>query len=159
MRRVVQYTRTVTVRISHVSIRTDRTDRQQVYTFCKVCFTVRKSHFIRGTKYVSWQELFYTVCPSVRIERIDNRGIRSVKSVLRSVNRISLVFIEQGKLHLECAFLGFCACVGLWFIERRILHLECAFLGFCACVGLWFIERGILPVSYTHLTLPTKRIV
>ena len=21
--------------------------------------------------------------------------------------------------------------------------MECAFLGFCACVGLWFIERGI----------------
>ena len=44
---------------------------------------------------------------------------------------------------MECAFLGFCACVGLWFIERGILHLECAFLGFCACVGLLFIERGI----------------
>ena len=41
--RVVQYTRTVTVRISHVSI---RTDRQQGYTVCKVCFTVRKSHLI-----------------------------------------------------------------------------------------------------------------
>ena len=44
---------------------------------------------------------------------------------------------------MECAFLGFCACVGLWFIERGIFHLECAFLGFCAFVGLWFIERGI----------------
>ena len=54
-----------------------------------------------------------------------------------------LWFIERRILHLECAFLGFCACVGLWFIERGILHLECAFLGFCACVGLWFIERGI----------------
>ena len=53
-------------------------------------------------------------------------------------------FNEEGKLHLECAFLGFCACVGLWFIERGILHLECAFLGFHPCVGLWFIERGIL---------------
>ena len=31
------------------------------------------------------------MCQSVRIERIDNRGIRSVKCVLRSVNRISLV--------------------------------------------------------------------
>ena len=48
---------------------------------------------------------------------------------------IGLWFIERGILHLECAFLGFCACVGLWFIERRILHLECAFLGFCTCVG------------------------
>ena len=47
--RVVQYTRTVTVRISHVSIRTDRTDQQQGYTFGKVCFTVRKSHLISGT--------------------------------------------------------------------------------------------------------------
>ena len=27
--------------------------------------------------------------------------------------------------------------------EELILHLECAFLGFCACFGLWFIERGI----------------
>ena len=49
IQRVVQYTRTVTVCISHVSIRWDRTDRQQGYTFCKVCFTVRKSHLIRGT--------------------------------------------------------------------------------------------------------------
>ena len=47
--RVVQYTRTVTVRISHVSIRTDRTDRQQGYTVFKECFTVRKSHLISGT--------------------------------------------------------------------------------------------------------------
>ena len=44
--RVVQYTRTVAVRISHVSIRTDRIARQQGHTFCKVCFTVRKSHLI-----------------------------------------------------------------------------------------------------------------
>ena len=29
---------------------------------------------------------------------------------------------------MEFAFLGFCACVGLWFIERGILQLECAFL-------------------------------
>ena len=48
-KRVAQYTRTVTVRISHVSIRTDRTDRQQGYTVCKECFTVRKSHLISGT--------------------------------------------------------------------------------------------------------------
>ena len=47
--RVVQYTRTVTVRINHVSIRTDRTDRQQGYTVCKEGFTVRKSHLITGT--------------------------------------------------------------------------------------------------------------
>ena len=47
--RVVQYTRTVTVRISYVSIRTDRTHQQQGYTFGKVCFTVRKSHLISGT--------------------------------------------------------------------------------------------------------------
>ena len=54
--RVVQYTRTVTVRINYVSIRTDRTDRQQGFTVCKVCytvckecFTVRKSHLISGT--------------------------------------------------------------------------------------------------------------
>ena len=130
-KRVVQYTRTVTVCISHVSIRTYRTDRQQGYTVCKVCFTVskshlqwdleyfmartviyglsirtdrtdrqkgytvckecftvRKSHLISGTQNISWQELLYTVCRSVRIERIDNRGIRSVKNVLRSVNRI-----------------------------------------------------------------------
>ena len=46
---VVQYTRTVTVRISHVSIRTDRTDRQKGYTVCKECLTVRKSHLISGT--------------------------------------------------------------------------------------------------------------
>ena len=71
---VVQYTSTVTVRISHVSIRTDGKDRQQ---------------------------------------EVDNSG---------------LWFIERGILHLEFAFLGFCACVGLWFIERGILQLECAFL-------------------------------
>ena len=47
--RVVQYTHTVTVRISHVSIRTDRMERQQGYTVCKVCFTVRKLHLISGT--------------------------------------------------------------------------------------------------------------
>ena len=52
---------------------------------------------------------------------------------------------------MERAFLGFCACVGLWFIEQRILHLECAFLGFCACVGLWFIERGILHLECAFL--------
>ena len=56
---------------------------------------------------------------------------------------VGVRFIERRILHLECAFLGFCACVGLWFIERRILHLECAFLGFCACVGISFIERGM----------------
>ena len=37
----------------------------------------------------SWQEWLYTVCRSVRIEQIDKSGIRSVKCVLRSVNRIS----------------------------------------------------------------------
>ena len=47
-----------------------------------------------GLRIFSWQEWLYTVCRSVRIERIDNRGIRSVKSVLRSVNRISLVGLE-----------------------------------------------------------------
>ena len=41
----------------------------------------------------SCQEWLYTVCRSVRIERVDKCGIRSVKSVLRSVNRISLVGI------------------------------------------------------------------
>ena len=60
-------------------------------------------------------------------------------------------FIERGILHLECAFLSCCACVGLWFVERRILHLVCAFLGFCACVGLWCIERGILHWSAPFL--------
>ena len=57
--RVVQYTRTVTVRISHVSIRTDRTDRQQGYTFCKVCFTVRKSH---GHDWCSDMQRMYKKC-------------------------------------------------------------------------------------------------
>ena len=44
-------------------------------------------------------------------------------------------FTEEGKLHLECTFLGFCTCVGLWFIERGM----CGF----ALVGLWFVERGM----------------
>ena len=44
-----------------------------------------------GLRIFSWQEWLYTICRSVRIEQIDKRGIRSVKSVLRSVNRISLV--------------------------------------------------------------------
>ena len=30
-----------------------------------------------------------------------------------------------------------------WFTEEGKLHLECAFLGFCACVGISFIERGM----------------
>ena len=59
---------------------------------------------------------------------------------------------------MECAFLGFCACVGLWFVERGILHLECAFLGFCACVGLWFIERGILQLECAFLAVRIVRI-
>ena len=59
---------------------------------------------------------------------------------------------------MECAFLGFCTCVGLWFIERGILHLECAFLGFCACVGLWFIERGILQLECASLAVQIVRI-
>ena len=50
------------------------------------------------------------------------------------------------------------ACVGLWFIERRILHLEGAFLGFCACVGLWFIERGILQLECASLAVRIVRI-
>ena len=70
--RVVQYTRTVTDRISHVSIRTDRTDRQQGCTVCKECFTVRKSHLISGTYNIFMARV--TVCRSVRIERIDKRG-------------------------------------------------------------------------------------
>ena len=53
-------------------------------------YGVRKSHLISD----SWQERGYTVCRSVRIERIDNGGIRSVKSVLRSVNCISLVGLK-----------------------------------------------------------------
>ena len=44
------------------------------------------------------------------------------------------------------------------FIERGILHLECAFLGFCACVGLWFIERGILQLEYASLSVRIVRI-
>ena len=32
-----------------------------------------------GIRIFSWQEWLYTVCRSVRIERIDKRGIRSVK--------------------------------------------------------------------------------
>ena len=85
--RVVQYTRTVTVRISYVSIRTDRTHQQQGYTFGKVCFTVRKSHLISGTQNISWQEL------SIRTDRTDRQQgyIRSVKCVLQFVSRISLV--------------------------------------------------------------------
>ena len=40
-----------------LSIRTDRTDRQQGYTVCKGCFTVRKSHLIIvGLGIFSWQE-------------------------------------------------------------------------------------------------------
>ena len=76
-----------------LSIRTDRTDRQKGYTVCKECFTVRKSHLISGTYNIFMARV--TVCRSVRIERIDKRGIRSVKSVLRSVNRISLVGLKD----------------------------------------------------------------
>ena len=47
----------------------------------------------------------YTVCRSVQIERIDNRGIRSVKGVLRSVNRISLVGL--GYFHGKSVYIWF----------------------------------------------------
>ena len=87
--RVVQYTRTVTVRISHLSIRTDGKDRQQ---------------------------------------EVDNSG---------------LWFIERGILHLEFAFLGFCACVGLWFIERGILQLECAFLAVRIVIMRCTLRMGV----------------
>ena len=50
-----------------------------------------------------------------------------------------VLFTEEGKLHLECVFLGFCACVGLWFIERGILQLECASLA----VRIARIERTV----------------
>ena len=86
--RVVQYTCTVMVRISHVSIHTDRTDQQNVSMGCKVYFTVRKSHLISGMGIFSWKEWLYTVC---RSEQIDKRSILSVKCILRSANRISLV--------------------------------------------------------------------
>ena len=34
-----------------------------------------------------------------------------------------------------------------------------AMLGFVAAVGAYATTGNIIPVSYTHLTLPTKRIV
>ena len=62
---------------------------------------------------------------------------------------LSLVFRVGQYLDLECAFLGFCACVGLWFIGRGILQLECAFLGFCACFMCWFmVNYRITSVVY-----------
>ena len=46
------------------------------------------------------------MCRSVQIERVDNRGIRSVKSVLRYVNRISSVglriFSWQDRFYTVC---------------------------------------------------------
>ena len=67
-------------------------------------------------------------------------------------------FKEEGKLHLECAFLSFCACVGLWFIEECVVLRLCWYIVYrtrnvwlCACVGLWFIERGILHLECAFL--------
>ena len=77
-----------------------------------------------GLTIFSQQEWLYTVCRSVRIERIDKRGIRSVKCVLRSVNRMSLVGLRM---------------FGLWFIERGIFQLQCASLG----VRIVRIERTL----------------
>ena len=66
---------------------------------------------------------------------------------------VGLWFIEECVVLRLCWYIGYrmrnvwlCTGVGLWFIERGILRLECTFLGFCACVGLWFIERGTVEV-------------
>ena len=41
-------------------------------------------------------------------------------------------------------------------IRTRILLLTISVVVFILCLSLWL---GSVPVSYTHLTLPTKRIV
>ena len=131
-----------------------------------------------GLRIFSWQGWLYTVCRSVRIERIDKRGIRSVRCAVR--------------------LSWFCACVGLWFIARVInitlgvrlswflrlcwfmiyrtrnitfgvcfswflrlcwfmvcrtrnitLGVRLSWFFSCACVGLWFIEPGIVCAERT----------
>ena len=180
------------------SVRIERIDNRGIRSVKSVLRSVNRISLV-GLRIFSWQEWLYTVCRSVRIERIDKRGIRSVRSVLRSVNRISLVGLEifswqewlytVGRsvrieridkkrnitvgVHLSW-FLRLCwfmvyrtrnnITLGVriswflrlcWFIviERGILYLGCAFLGFCACVGLWFIERGILQLECASLAL------
>ena len=51
---------------------------------------------------------------------------------------------------MECAFLVFFACVGLWFIEECVVLRLCWYIVYrmrnvwlCTGVGLWFIERGV----------------
>ena len=59
---------------------------------------------------------------------------------------------------MECAFLVFFACVGLWFIEECVVLRLCWYIVYrmrnvwlCTGVGLWFIERGILRLECTFL--------
>ena len=66
---------------------------------------------------------------------------------------------------MECAFLGFCACPGLWFIEECVVLRLCWYIDYrtrnvwlCACVGLWSIERGILHLECAFLAERTVRI-
>ena len=95
-----------------LSIRTDRTDRQNGYTVCKECFTVGKSHLISGTSEVFMARVViyglsirtdrqkgYTVCKECFTFRkshlISGRGIQFVKGSLRSVKyaRFTLAII------------------------------------------------------------------
>ena len=66
---------------------------------------------------------------------------------------------------MECAFLGFCACVGLWLIEECVVLRLCWYIVYrtrnvwlFACVGLWFIERGILQLECAFLAVRIVRI-
>ena len=63
-------------------------------------------------------------------------------------------FTEEGKLHLECTFLGFCTCVALWFIERGmcgfalvllygLLNEECVVLRLC-----WFMVYRMRNIAF-----------
>ena len=79
-----------------LSIRTDRTDRQQGYTVCKECFTVRKSHFISGTQNIFIARVVI-YGSSIRTDRKSSIG--SVKNFLRSVNCISLVGLRRERRH------------------------------------------------------------
>ena len=52
---------------------------------------------------------------------------------------------------------GYTVCKECFTVGKSHL-MECAFLGFCACVGLWFIERGILQLEWASLAVRIVRI-
>ena len=74
-----------------LSIRTDRTDRQKGYTVCKVCFTVRKSHFISETNIFMGRVGIYRF--SICKDGTDQRKGYTVCEELSSVRKVREVHV------------------------------------------------------------------